>query len=136
MLKTIKKIIFSAALLGMAVAPGLAPAAVSAQANIQQSLCAGANLSVTATCDPASDTEAANKVNSLLATIINIFSLIVGVVAVIMIIVGGFKYITSGGDSGNVTGAKNTILFAVVGLIIVALAQFVVRFVLAKVSGA
>jgi hypothetical protein len=52
-----------------------------------------------------------------------------------MIIWGGLKYITSGGDSGNVTGAKNTILYAIIGLIIVALAQFIVRFVLSKTTG-
>jgi hypothetical protein len=51
-----------------------------------------------------------------------------------MIIVGGLKYILSAGDSGNVTSAKNTIVYAIVGLVIVALAQFVVRFVLTKVS--
>jgi hypothetical protein len=44
------------------------------------------------------------------------------------------KYITSGGDSGNITGAKNTILYAIIGLVVVALAQIVVRFVLAKAS--
>jgi hypothetical protein len=74
------------------------------------------------------------KVNNLIRQIINIFSVIVGIVAVIMIIYGGFKYITSGGDSGNVTGAKNTILYAIIGLIIVALAQFIVRFILQKTS--
>jgi hypothetical protein len=47
-------------------------------------------------------------------------------------IYGGFKYITSSGDSGNVTAAKNTIMYALIGLIIVALAQIIVRFVLAK----
>src|SRR3712207_5900893 len=52
-----------------------------------------------------------DRVNSLITQIINIFSVIVGIVAVIMIIIGGLKYITSGGDSGNVTGAKNTILY-------------------------
>lgn len=135
MLQTIKKIILSASVFGLVAAPFAAPVAVSA-ADIQGNLCAGANLSVGSTCDSASDTEATDKVNNLLTTVINIFSLIVGIVAVIMIILGGFKYITSGGDSGNVSGAKNTILFAVVGLIIVALAQFLVRFVLAKVTSA
>jgi hypothetical protein len=56
------------------------------------------------------------------------------VVAVIMIIVGGLKYITSGGDSGNITSAKNTILYAIVGLIVVALAQIIVRFVLERAT--
>jgi hypothetical protein len=69
-------------------------------------------------------------VNKLVATIINIFSWIVGVVAVIMVIFGGFRYITSGGDSNKVSSAKNTILYALIGLIIVALAQAIVIFVL------
>ncbi len=51
-----------------------------------------------------------------------------------MIIVGGLKYITSGGDSGNITSAKNTILYAIVGLIVVALAQIIVRFVLQRAT--
>jgi uncharacterized membrane protein len=73
-------------------------------------------------------------VSTLLRRIINIFSWIVGVIAVIMIIVGGLKYITSGGDSSNVSSAKNTILYALVGLVIVALAQFIVRFVLGQAN--
>jgi len=72
--------------------------------------------------------------SDLIKLVINVFSLIVGVVAVIMIIIGGLKYITSGGDSGNISGAKNTILYAIIGLVVVALAQFIVRFVLAKVG--
>ncbi len=55
-------------------------------------------------------------------------------VAVIMIIVGGLRYITSGGSDTSVTSAKNTILYAIIGLIIVALAQIMVRFVLSKVT--
>lgn len=67
---------------------------------------------------------------NLAKKVVNIFSIVVGVVAVIMIIYGGFRYITSGGDTGNVGNAKNTLIFAVVGLIIVALAQFIVHYVL------
>ncbi|MBP9853184.1 MAG: hypothetical protein QG629_892 [Patescibacteria group bacterium] len=62
--------------------------------------------------------------------IINFFSVLVAVVSVIMIIWGGFKYVTSGGESNNVSSAKNTIIYALVGLVIVALAQFIVQFVL------
>ncbi len=75
-----------------------------------------------------------DRVSGMINTIINIFSVVVGVVSVIMIIVGGFKYITSGGDSGNVSSAKNTILYAIVGLIIVALAQVIVQFVLNRAT--
>ncbi len=86
--------------------------------------------------DPdAGDEDASERVNNIIRLVINIFSLIVGVISVIMIIIGGLKYITSGGDSGNVSGAKNTILYAVIGLVVVALAQVIVRFVLEKTTG-
>ena len=113
--------------------PVMLPVAVHAAADLQGNLCAGANLDVT---NPdCTDTNAApDRVNEILTAVINIFSIVVGIVAVIMIIVGGLKYITSAGDSGNVTGAKNTILYAIVGLIIVALAQVIVKFVLAKTA--
>ena len=105
----------------------------------QEALCAGAE-TLQISSNPSADCSTAaegteDRVNSLITQIINVFSVIVGIIAVIMIIIGGLKYITSGGDSGNVTGAKNTILYAIIGLIIVALAQFIVRFVLSKTTG-
>jgi len=101
---------------------------------IQESLCAGVNLDVQSSCDNGiTDQEAADTLNDLIGDIINIFSLIVGVVSVLMIIFGGFKYITSGGDSTNVSAAKNTILYALIGLVIVALSQTIVRFILGRV---
>lgn len=74
------------------------------------------------------------SINRVITMVINTFSIVVGIVAVIMIIVGGFKYITSSGDSNNIASAKNTIIFAIVGLIIVALAQAIVAFVLDKTA--
>ncbi len=109
-------------------------------ANIQASTCQGAELTfppgpVNEDACAFSGNKPEEKINQLVATVVNLFSVIVGVVAVLMIIVGGFRYITSGGDSGNVSTAKNTILYAIVGLVIVALAQFIVKFVLAKATG-
>lgn len=75
-----------------------------------------------------------NGLNKVIEQAINIFSVIIGVIAVIMIMVGGLKYITSGGDAAGVSSAKNTILYAVVGLVVVAMAQIIVKFVLAKVN--
>lgn len=75
-------------------------------------------------------------VNSVIKTVINILSLAVGVISVIMIIIGGLKYVVSSGDSSNVSSAKNTILYAIIGLVVVALAQIIVRFVLNKVTKA
>lgn len=119
---------------------GLTGVVAAQGANPQGAICKGAD-TLQISSDTASEGDCQNleegstdKVNNLITQIINIFSVIVGIIAVIFIIIGGLKYITSGGDSGNVTGAKNTILYAIIGLIIVALAQFIVRFVLAKTS--
>lgn len=76
------------------------------------------------------DTSSANTINTLIARAISILSFIVGVAAVIMIIVGGFRYVTSGGDSSSVNSAKDTILYAIIGLAVALLAQVFVKFVL------
>ena len=67
--------------------------------------------------------------------ITNVILLIVGIVSVIMLIYGGLRYILSGGDSKKVTDAKNTILYAIIGLIISLLAYAIVNFVLTSVVG-
>ncbi len=102
-------------------------------ASIATGLCEGSNIGTGATdCKTNSSTA---SIRTLAASIINVFSIIVGLVAVIMVIFGGFKYITSGGDSNSVSGAKNTLIYAIIGLIIVALAQFLVRFVINTATG-
>ena len=63
-------------------------------------------------------------------TITNTVLYIVGVVAVIMLIIGGIKYVISGGDAKKVTDAKNTVLYAIIGLIIAFLAFAIVNFVI------
>jgi len=135
MIKKIKALFTSLAVFGMVAVPVAVPTAVYAQSEIEKGLCAGTQLDANNTsCDPTNDTEANTRINDILKTIINLFSLLVGIVSVIMIIMGGFKYITSGGNDANVAGAKNTIVYAVIGLVVVALAQFIVRFVLTKVT--
>jgi cytochrome bd-type quinol oxidase subunit 2 len=137
MFKKIKTSLAAVAMVFAIGAPVLVPVAVYAQSDsITPGLCAGSNLNTDNTQSCTVDTAGANsKINSILKTVINLFSLIVGVVAVIMIIVGGLRYITSGGESSNVSTAKNTIIYAIVGLVIVALAQFIVHYVLGKVTG-
>ena|SRR5690606_26795327 len=70
------------------------------------------------------------SVDSVVKLAVNVLLYVVGAVSVIMIIVGGFKYVTSGGDSSGVTSAKNTILYAVIGLVVAVLAFALVNFVL------
>ncbi len=118
-------------------APAMVSASVYALDNtsIRQGLNCGSDLNLTtAENNACTETDANANFSSLLKKIINIFSVIVGVIAVIMIIIGGLKYITSGGESSNVSGAKNTIIYAIVGLVVVALAQFIVHFVLNNVN--
>ena len=55
---------------------------------------------------------------------------VVGIIAVIMLIIGGIRYVISGGDSKKVTDAKNTVLYAIIGLIIAFLAFAIVNFVI------
>jgi hypothetical protein len=77
-----------------------------------------------------------SAITSTIATAVNILSLIIGFAAVIMILVSGYRYITSGGESGKVSGAKSTLIYALIGLAIAALAQVLVHFVLYQATQA
>jgi hypothetical protein len=69
-------------------------------------------------------------VQNLAKNIVDVFSIIIGGAAIIMILYAGFRYITSGGSTERIGGAKTTLIYAIVGLVIVALAQLLVHFVL------
>ena len=149
MITKLKRIVLTLAAICALGAPALVPVSVYAASAIGGAgggggttptltggLQCGSNftLDTTGSQTCVTDTTSGANLTNLIKKIINIFSVIIGVIAVIMIIVGGLKYITSGGESSNVSGAKNTIIYAIVGLIIVALAQFIVHFVLANTS--
>ena len=70
--------------------------------------------------------------NGVLTYAIGLMSIVVGIAAVIMILLAGLKFITSGSNPQDVTKAREMILYAIVGLIIAALAQVVVRVFLSK----
>ncbi len=111
----------------------LTPATALAQVNVADAVCGGASLNATAAaraCPTADTTD--TTLNNVIKTVINFLSVAVGLFAVIELIYGGFRYITSGGDSGKISGAKNHILYALIGLVIVAVSQVIVRVVLVK----
>jgi hypothetical protein len=121
--------------------PILIPVGVSA--SIQGNVCHGANSLSISSSDIAVDTgdkgncpDQTTKFNDIIRTVLIFLSAIVGTVAVVMLIVGGFRYITSGGNSEAVGKAKNTIIYALIGLVIVALAQIIVQFVLHRTATA
>jgi hypothetical protein len=74
--------------------------------------------------------------NGVFTQITNTILYAVGIISVIMLIWGGLRYVISGGDSKKVTDAKNTIMYAIIGLIIAILAFAIVNFVINAISGA
>ncbi len=105
--------------------PQTASAAISPQSEACEAIGSG----------PDCKKEQGVQVDSVITKVIDILSAIIGIVAVIMIIIAGFKYVTSAGDSNKVTSAKNTIVYAIIGLILVVLAQVIVKFVINTSSG-
>ena len=98
-------------------------------ADNKKALCDGVNLldSGSNCDDPAGST---SNIAEVVKTVIKFLSYVVGIISVVMIIIGGLKYIISTGDSNNINSAKNTILYAIIGLVVVAFAQVIVLFVL------
>lgn len=86
--------------------------------------------------DGASSAQGVDQASSLFGTagifttISNVMLFLVGAISVIMVVVGGLRYVISGGNTTNVGAAKNTILYAIVGLIISLLAYAIINFVI------
>lgn len=133
MIKKIKTIMI-ALVLSLGISAPLALAGTASAQEIRKSLCSGVNLGDAGTQQDCAEDTDGSTIDSIVEQVVNFLSWIVGIISVIMIIVGGFRYITSGGDSTKITSAKNTIIYALIGLILVALAQFIVNFVIKKVT--
>lgn len=70
--------------------------------------------------------------NGIITRVTQIVVFLSGAAGVIMVMIGGIKYVMSGGDASKIDSAKNTILYAVIGLVIAASAQIIVSFVFSK----
>lgn len=70
----------------------------------------------------------------VIALAVNILSVIIGVAAVIVIIIAGIQYMLSTGDPTKVNNSKNAILYAIVGLIVAAVSQVIVKFIISKIG--
>lgn len=69
-------------------------------------------------------------VDSTIKNVINILLFVVGAAAVIMLIIGAIRYVVSAGDQQAVAGAKNTIIYAIVGIVVAVMAFAIVNFVI------
>lgn len=136
MIKALQSLFATVGISALLVVPVLAvtSSAVSAQ-NVSPELCKGINFTSGEDSEDCGEGDADESVRNIVQTIIDVFSIVVGAVSVIMIIIGGLRYITSSGEPGNVQAAKNTILYAIVGLVIVIFAQTIVRFVVDRIAG-
>ena len=87
----------------------------------------------------ASDAKANNTpgdLNSVISTVVDILLYVIGIISVIMLIVGGIRYTISNGAQDKITLAKNTIMYAIVGLVIAFLAYAIVHWVIGSLSNA
>jgi len=130
-----KKIVTKFRLLVLAGALALAlggplTASPPASAASKDAACNGFNEVLGDNCGSGAGSE---EINNTVVDVINILSFVVGMISVIMIIIAGIKYVTASGDPGSLKSARNTVIYALVGILIVALAQTIVRFVVAKV---
>lgn len=120
----------------------LVPSVVEAAKSPLESACSKLSAEQKATstaCEKIAEDDEGNAINpisggtnSILYKITILVSAIAGAIAVIIIIVGGISMITAGGDSQKFGNARNTIIFAVVGLIIIVLAQALITFVITR----
>lgn len=136
-LKTKIAVIVSSLMVIISFSPALVLAADTCDANgngtvsNQEAILCGSNQ---ASGSNQSVDKANKSLDSTIHNLVNLISMIVGIVAVIMIIVGGFRYVTSAGNQEKTKSAKNTILYALIGLVVVALAQTIVAFTLNKTT--
>ena len=93
----------------------------------QESLCKGAQGTGGADCSGTGP-----SLMETIGSITNILLYLAGAIAVVMIILGGIRYATSQGDQNGITSAKNTVLYAVIGLIVTIVSYAIVNFVITK----
>jgi hypothetical protein len=127
-MKRLLVVLASLGIVGLLAAPG-----VSAQEGIFEGVCNEPGASNSPACQDTTGDDPLTGSDGLIIRIINVASVIGGIIAVIIIMWGGFTYITSGGDTGKTNEARNTILYAAIGLVVIVLAQSVISFILTRV---
>jgi type IV secretion system pilin len=111
----------------LAATPAVTASAASAFDPFQQACSAGGNTKNNPACS-ANGSDPITGRNGILYRTSKILALIAGLGAVIMIMIGGFMYITAGGDSSKANTAKSTITGAVVGLMVILLSETIIAF--------
>lgn len=136
-MKSIINKISKGLLLVPALVLGLSFVATPAYA-VTDGTCDSGDISFSEGADCARGTDQATNLfgdGGIFATITNVLLFLIGAISVIMLIIGGIRYVISGGDQAQVTSAKNTILYAIIGIVVAFLAYAAVRFVTSSLAG-
>ena len=109
------------------------PQAALAGSSTDEALCKGSGGTfVNGQC--LNDEDSDPTVLGTIKNVTNVLLFIAGAIGVIMIIIGGIRYATSNGEQAQVAGAKNTVLYAIIGVIVTILAYAIVNFVTTNVK--
>lgn len=95
--------------------------------NVIDNACTGINKD-TAVCKSKNT----DSVSNMVKTIVSILLFVIGSISVIMIVVGGIRYVLSNGNAAQINSAKDTVLYAVIGLVVALMAYAIVGFVLGQ----
>ena len=130
----IKRIIFTLLLVSGCIVA--APLSAQAGSNIVGTVCNGNNnTGSSAVCtDTKNVNPSTNPIIDRFQKITLIVAYVAGAAAVLMLLAGSLKYITAAGDSNKISSAKNTIIYALVGIIVIVLAASIIEFVVTKIK--
>ena len=97
-------------------------------------ICTTKEIKKSAVCQtPANGADPLTTTNGVIHKVTQLFAIIAGAVAVIVIAVGGVTYIGSHGDAEQIKKAKNAIIYALVGLVVILVGQAIINLVISKV---
>lgn len=120
-----RKTTYIAGLVGILISVLFVPVNVNAAKSALPD-CSGSNANAQI-CQTNTD-----AIGGILKNVINTMLFLAGSIAVIMIVVGGIRYITSDGDPGAASKAKNTIIYALVGIVVAVMSYAIVNFVIER----
>lgn len=121
--------------IGLAVPLFSAPASADLFSGAKGEACAAVDATDSSgKCDQSKLDQGQTSLSKTLITLLNLLTIVVGLLSVIMIIISGIRFVSSNGDPNHVTSARNTLIYALVGLVVVAFAQIIVKLVLDRLS--
>ena len=128
------KRIFTALLLALVLISQIMLVQTAQAVNVTGQACSGAAAGSAACVDSQSSSNPLLGKDGVITKFIQIFTVIIGIIAVLVLILAGIRFITSNGDPSSVAVARQTVIYAIVGLAVTAAAQIIVSFVLSRVN--